>query len=79
MLAAQSLMPFLRHIYHGSTIGRLTLTAILFGCQRFVWRLHVAELTLQTVQKSCNCRVVVNAQNILQGPTKSVVVVEVMT
>jgi len=41
---------------HGSTIGHLNLTAFVFGHKRFVWWLHKAELTLQTVKKTCNCR-----------------------
>jgi len=54
LLLVQSLLPFLRHISHGSTIG--CSTGFIFGHKRFVWWLHIAELTVQTVKKTCNCR-----------------------
>jgi len=48
------------------------LTALLFGLsvihKEFVWRLHIAELTLQTVKKLAT--VVINVQNILRWSTK---------
>ena len=54
LVMVQSLMPFSRQSCHGSTI--VHLTAFLPSCKRFLWWLHIAELTLQTVKKTCNCR-----------------------
>jgi len=36
VMMAQVLMQFLCHAYHGSTIGRLTLTVLIFGHKLFV-------------------------------------------
>jgi len=33
----------------------LNLTAFLSGHEIFVWWLHIAELTLQTLKKTWNC------------------------
>jgi len=32
------------------------ITASLFGHKKFVWWLHIAELTHETAKETCNCR-----------------------
>ena len=69
LLMAQSLLLFLRHTCHGSTIGGLP--AFLFGLKIFVWcASHGQAYTSNTtVKKTCNCRY--KRLNVLRGPTES--------
>jgi len=51
---------------------QLNWNAFLFGHKRYVWWFHTAEITLQTVKKTCNCRY--KQTQYSAGPTKSVAI-----
>jgi len=54
-------------------IGRLIV--LVFGHKRFVRWLYIAELTLQTVKKTCNCRYKQTKYSV--GLTKSITMAKV--